>query len=105
MSQTQENMNIPEEYQDLVNNASLESLALVIVDLLEMTKGQIENNLVTAALLNSFGEILVDKNITTQEEFEPILQKHMKNSEDIFNQGVEELYNKDQSNEKDEPSE
>ena len=90
--------NIPHEYKELFQNTTLESLSLILIDLLEMTKRQVENNLVTAALLNAYGEVLVTNNLTTQEDFEPILAKHMRESEKLFNENLEQFLNESEDN-------
>lgn len=77
--------------KDLLENPTLKDLAVVTVDLIQMNQGQMQSNIVFSSLVNSIVNVLVDKGLTTDEEFEQILVKNIKGVEDQYNNTLGEF--------------
>lgn len=77
--------------QKLLENPTLKDLAVVLVDVVQMNQGQMQSNIVFSSLVNSIVNVLVDKGLTTDEEFEQILVKNIKGVEDQYNNTLKDF--------------
>ena len=90
--------------QKLLENPTLKDLAVVLVDVVQMNQGQMQSNIVFSSLVNSIVNVLVDKGLTTDEEFEQILVKNIKGVEDQYNNTLKDFENEMNKSETEEDS-
>lgn len=75
--------------EELLKNPTLEALATVTVDLIEMGQGQMQSNIVFSALVNAVLAVLVENNLTTEEAFGEHMTKSLEQLESQYNSSLE----------------
>ena len=74
---------------ELLNNPTLEALAITTVDLIEMGQGQMQSNIVFSALVNAVLAVLVEHNLTTEEKFGEHMKESLDQLETQYNDSLE----------------
>lgn len=81
--------------KEILENPTLESLAILIVDMIEMTQGQMQSNIVFSSLVNTVTTIMVEKGITTEEEFSSKLEESLTAMTKQYNDTIDNFQTED----------
>lgn len=72
--------------EEVLKDPTLESLATILVDMVEMSQGQMQSNIVFSSLVNTIVGILIEKGLTTEDEFSNRLEVSLAEIEQQYNQ-------------------
>ena len=88
MSETNTNETQEFDAQEVLNNPTLEGLATIVIDMVEMSQGQMQSNIVFSSLVNTVVGVLIEQGLTTEEEFSSRLEKSLTELEDQYNKSL-----------------
>lgn len=77
--------------QEILKNPTLEGLATLIVDSIEMNQGQMQSNIVFSSLVNTVVGILIEKGLTTEEDFSSKLETSLSEIEEQYNKTLSDF--------------
>jgi hypothetical protein len=77
--------------QEILNNPTLEGLATLVVDSIEMNQGQMQSNIVFSSLVNTIVAVLIDKGLTTEKDFSDKLELSLQEIEQQYNQTLSDF--------------
>ena len=93
MSEVNSNESGSFDSQEILNNPTLEGLATVVVDMVEMSQGQMQSNIVFSSLVNTIVGILIEKGLTTEDSFSSALETSLAEIEAQYNKSLSDFEN------------